>query len=357
MPTTQIAAGRAFSYLDCLGKLSLSDWGFYHPIDVVHGANETLYVANWGIEFIPSAHITKCTVNHQWIADIGSPGTGDGQFQWPGGLALDSEENIYVTDQSIHKIVIFDKDGAFLGKWGEAGSREGELNRPSGIAFDKEDNLYVVDTRNHRLQKFSKEGKFLVAWGERGGMEGQLDMPWGITIDGQDNVYVADWGNNRVQKFTLDGEYLTTFGRAGTGRGEALQPHSIKGVYLWGGQKPNTYRELNRPSGVAVDKDGDVYIADWGNNRVQVYGPDGSYLVTLIGEARQPSPWAQAWIDANPEYTTARARANLEPEWRLHRPVAVTVDDDYRIIIAETQYMRLQVYLKEVEYEDPQFNL
>ena len=334
MPATQIAAGRAFTYLDCLGRGIRARNGFMYPTALARGAGDTLYVANWGDEFIPSNRITKCTLNHEWIADIGSPGTGEGEFICPGGLALDSEENVYVTDQSVHKIVIADKEGTFLGKWGKVGPGEGELNRPSGMAFDKDDNLYVSDSLNHRVQKFTREGKFLAMWGEEGLAEDQFNIPWGITIDRQGDVYVADWGNNRVQKFSAEGRYLATFDRSGTGNGE-----------------------LNHPSDVAVDKDGDVYVADWGNNRVQVYGPDGRYLVTIIGDAMELSPWGKMTLEANPDYLKARARADLEPEWRLHRPVAVTVGDDYRIVIAETMINRLQVYLKDVEYEDSQFNL
>ena len=335
MPKTQIARGRAFSHLECLGTtIRLGGQGFYLPVAVARGASDVLYVVNWGIETAPTARITKCSLSHEWIADIGFTGRGGGQFFCPGGLALDSEENIYVTDQSVHEIVISDKEGAFLGKWGETGSGEGQFNRPSGIAFDKDDNLYVVDTFNHRVQKFTRGGQFLAMWGEGGVAEGQLNLPWGITIDGQGDVYVADWGNDRVQKFSPEGTYLATFGRSGTGEGE-----------------------LKWPSDVAVDKDGDVYVADWGNNRVQVYEPDGGYLVTFIGDAMELSPWAASIINVNPDWLKARALADLEPEWRFRRPVAVTVGDDYRIIIAEAQYSRLQIYLKDVEYVTPQFNL
>ena len=334
MPVTQIVAGRAFAYLDSLGRGGGTGTSLFLPTALARGAGDTLYVANWGDEVSRGTRVTKCTLNHEWIADIGGPGTGDGQFLWPAGLALDSEENLYVTDQTVHKIVIFDKDGAFLDKWGEAGAGEGQFNRPSGMTFDKNNNLYVSDSLNHRVQKFTKDGKFLAMWGEEGSTEGQLNMPWGITIDGQGDVYVADWGNGRVQKFSAEGRYLATFGRPGTGK-----------------------VELNHPSDVAADKDGDIYVTDWGNNRVQVYGPDGGYLVTFIGDAMEPSPWAKMVIDVNPALIKARARADLEPEWRLHTPTAVTVDDDYRIVIAETHHHRLQIYLKAVEYEDSQFNL
>ena len=334
MPTTQISAGRAFSYSYCLGNNALTGPGFLNPIGVARGSGNMLYVASWGNEANSCARVTKCTLDHEWITDIGGPGDGDGQFLCPGGLALDKDENVYVSDQSIHKIVMFDKDGGFLGKWGESGSADGQLNRPSGLAFDKDDNLYISDTLNNRVQQFSKDGKFIKAWGEKGSGESQLNMPWGITVDKDGDVYVADWGNDRIQKFSSDGKYLASFGKSGDGKDA-----------------------LNRPSDVAVDKDGDVYIADWGNNRVQVYEPNGTYLVTFIGDAVELSAWGKMTIEANSDYIKARQRANLEPEWRLHRPCAIEVDSQDNIVILESLVNRIQVYIKEREYEDSQFNL
>ena len=115
---------------------------------------------------------------------------------------MDSHEKVYVSDDWLNRISIFDKDGDYLGKWGTPGSGDGELNRPSGIRFDKNDNLYMVDSSNNRVQVFTKDGKFLSKWGEAGSGEGQFNLPWGLTIDHNGDVYVADWRNDRIQKFS-----------------------------------------------------------------------------------------------------------------------------------------------------------
>ena len=187
---------------------------------------------------------------------------------------------------------------------------------------------------NHRVQSFSQIGEFQSKFGERGGGDGDLEMPWGICIDPQDNIYVADWGNNRVQKFAPTGELLVKFEGSSTGVG------SLKG-----------------PSGVAVDSDGDVYVTDWGNHRVQIYAAAGQYITALVGDAQEPSPWAQTYIDANPDIIKARRRTDLEPEWRFRRPVAVNVDADDRIIVLESYHHRLQIYNKLKDYEEPSMNL
>ena len=81
---------------------------------------------------------------------------------------MDSEENVYVTDEWLNRVSIFDKDGNFLRLWGEAGSEPGAFDGPSGIAIDAQDALYIVDSRNHRVQKCTKAGELLTTWGGLG---------------------------------------------------------------------------------------------------------------------------------------------------------------------------------------------
>ena len=98
MPQTQVAMGRAFTYLDNLGRIGVSATTFWHPVGLGRGADDVMYVANWGHEFGPGTRITKCTISTQeFLLDIGSAGSGDGEFLWPGGLAVDDQENLYVT--------------------------------------------------------------------------------------------------------------------------------------------------------------------------------------------------------------------------------------------------------------------
>ena len=214
------------------------------------------------------------------------------------------------------------------------GAGDGEFAGASGIAFDADDNLYVVDIKNHRVQLFTKDGQFISNWGSQGSAQGELETPWGICVDNNGDVYVADWGNNRVQKFSPDGKFLVQFGSADAKAGD-----------------------LDHPSGVAVDSEGDVYITDWANHRVQVYGPDGKFVTTLVGDAQTPSPWTQTYIDANPDIIKARRRADMEPEWRFRRPVAVNVDANDRIFVLEAARHRLQIYNKVKDYEEHSINL
>ena len=152
------------------------------------------------------------------LIGIGGYGSDEGKFTWPVNIILDSEENVYVSDEAIHRISAFDKDGEFIKCWGEEGSAEGQLSRPRRIAFDAKENLYVADALNHRVQKFSKDGEFISGWGSQGDGPGQFDMPWGVALDEMGDVYVVDWRNDRVQKFTADGEFVFQIGSSGAVR-------------------------------------------------------------------------------------------------------------------------------------------
>jgi DNA-binding beta-propeller fold protein YncE len=308
------------------------------------GEGETLYAANRGWEQVQNVssnrtqlgtRVGKFTIGREpgaeeFVADFSRPGDGPGQLIWPAGIALDSQENVYVTDEWLNRVSIFDKEGNFLRDWGTSGSDDGELNRPSGIAIDKQDTVYIVDSRNHRVQKFTKDGKFLSTWGSLGSAEGQFNAPWGITIDPQGFVYVADHKNHRVQKFTSDGQFVSQFGRYGTGKGQ-----------------------LNRPTDVAVDPDGDVYVCDWANHRIQVFDADGKPITTLRGDAQELSKWAKMTLAASPDAMKRRREVrSLEREWRFAFPTAVVFDAKHgRLIVSDTQRNRLQIYNKLKNYQ------
>ena len=335
---TRTVSGRTFTYSYCIGRGAAAGAGFWQPMHLALLPSDITYVLNSNVDFQPSTRVTKLTrgqEHQEHILDFGSFGSKDGQFIRPTSLAVGRDGNVYVADEWLTRISIFDKDGVYLGKWGARGSGDGELDRPWGLAFDRDDNLLVVDSDNSRVQRLTKEGDFLDRWGAEGASEGQFRMPWGITLDREGDIYVADWGNGRVQKLTPDGRHLMTFGGPGSGPGE-----------------------LKRPSGVAVDDEGDVYVTDWISHRVHAYGPDGSYITTFVGDARQISQWGQRTLEASPDLVKARNRVkSFEPEWRFWYPTAVAVDGEQRIVIVDQQRHRLQVYVKEKDYVEPQFNL
>ena len=318
-------ATRSYHYDHTVGRHEFSGAGFRTAADLAVGPDGLMYVVNRSWEHRPDGvHVTMLTIDEEYIGQFSQFGEGDGDLFWPCSIALDSHQNVYVADEWLNRVSIFDKDGAFQDKWGVTGSGDGELNKPSGIKFDKGDNLYLVDSANNRVQKFTSDGRFLANWGEEGSGEGQFNLPWGLAIDDRGDVYVADWRNDRVQKFTSDGQFLAEFGSSGSGVGE-----------------------LNRPTGVAVDKDGDIYVCDWGNDRVQVFTSEGRLITTFTGDATM-SKWGQEKLNSNPDMIKMRnLLRDLEPERRLWKPKAVAVDKRGRVIILDTNRGRLQVYQKD----------
>jgi DNA-binding beta-propeller fold protein YncE len=333
--TTRVQ-GATFRYSHTIGRGEEAGTGFKNPVSVARGADDVMYVVSRAYDYrADSKRITVCTVGEDYIGEMGNgarlggelmdtgENAGPGVLVWPTDIALDSAENVYVTDEWLNRIAIFTKDGDWVGAWGAVGQGDGEFDKPSGIIFDAEDNLYLVDTGNNRIQKFIKDGRFLAKWGREGSGDGEFNMPWGIDTDDEGNVYVADWRNDRIQKFTADGRFLMKFGSSGRGEGE-----------------------FRRPTDVAVDKEGLIYVADWDNDRLQIFDDEGGFITLLTGDATL-SKWGETKLDANPEMRLQREIAQgLERERFFRGPIGVTVDDQDRIFVVDSQRNRIQVYRK-----------
>ena len=316
---------RTYHYDRTIGRGEFAGPGFRQPMDLALGPDGLIYVINRSFEYRPDGvRVTMLTIDEEFMGEFSSFGEGDGELIWPTAIALDNNHNVYIADDWLNRISVFDKDGVFLDKWGVPGSGDGELNKPAGISFDAQNNMYVADSANNRIQVFSKDGKYLSKWGEAGSGEGQFNLPWGLTIDQKGDVYVADWRNDRIQKFTPDGKFLAEFGSSGSSVGQ-----------------------FNRPTGVAVDKDGDIYVTDWANDRVQVLTPDGRNITTFTGDAGM-SKWGWDKLNSNPDMIKQRnLMRDFGPERRLWRPRAVEIDEAGRVIIVDGNRDRLQIYQKD----------
>ena len=334
MALTTVVPGRVWDFSHAVGRNAAAGNGFSQPCCITLAGGGEAYVVSRGNETQFSGRVSKVKIGapgeEEILAEFAYYGRGESDTQWPNSVGIDSQGNVYVSDDWRNRISVFSSDGSFQKAFGTTGAGNGEFDGPSGLAFDSDDNLYVVDGRNHRIQKVSKDGAFISSFGSKGDGPGQFNTPWGITIDGDGNIYVADWKNHRVQKFNSDGSYQQEFGG-----------------------------DLNHPSGVAVDPDGDVYVCDWGNDRVRIYDADGDPLASLVGDAQQLAKWAQESINANPDMLKMRRRVpSLEAEWRFCQPSSVAFDADTdSVIVTDNQRGRLQIYIKDRDYTEPQANL
>ena len=191
--------------------------------------------------------------------------------------------------------------------WGTEGSGSGQFGEPRGIAVAADGSVYVVDSSNHCVQKFSADGTFVKRWGEHGNGVGQFEQPWGVAVGPDGSVYVADTWNHRIQKFDADGNFLLMWGEFG----QTTTASGFESVF-WG------------PRGIAVDAAGQVYVADTGNKRIQVFDADGRFVGQFGGFGVL--------------------------EGQMDEPVGVALDTEGRIYVADTWNQRVQVFDKNFRF-------
>jgi ABC-type Fe3+ transport system permease subunit/DNA-binding beta-propeller fold protein YncE len=192
-------------------------------------------------------------VNHfspsgQLVAQWGIHGTNDGQLTFPRSVAVNSRNEVYVSEYGlVERVQCFTARGEkFINSFGHAGTGPGEFNRPEGLFIDSHDRVYVADSCNHRIQVFTSDGHFLRAYGKPGRGKGELSYPYDICVDAAGRQYVCEFGNSRVQVFDADDKPIEIIGGPGADPGQ-----------------------FNNPWGIALDSQGNLYVADSQNHRVQ----------------------------------------------------------------------------------------
>ena len=215
-----------------------------------------------------------------WVADSGNSriqhfdraGTYLGQFAScndPGSVAVDPQGDIIVACSSAGKIQKFNDKGALIKQLAGFGSGNGQVRFPLDVALDPEQNIWIADTENSRIQELNSAGEFvktipLAAWWHR---------PWGVDVAANGNVWVAESGiNHRVSVFDPQGELLFRFGSHGSGPGQ-----------------------FERPADIELDDNGYAWVTDAVNNRVQIFDEEGTFVTQFgskgTGEGRFNTDW------------------------------------------------------------------
>src|SRR6266571_2744623 len=176
---------------------------------------------------------------------------GAGMFVRPHGIHVDREGNVWVTDGEGpdgkdpnkngkgHQVFKFSPDGKVLmtlGKAGVAGDGPDTFNQPSAVAIAPNGDIFVADghggNSNNRIVKFAKDGKFIKTWGKKGTAPGEFDIPHCLALDSKGRLFVGDRNNNRIQIFDQDGNFV------------------------------EEWKQFSRPSGIFIDKNDVIYVAD-----------------------------------------------------------------------------------------------
>ena len=294
------------------------------------------------------------------------------QLSWPAGVAVDSAGNLYVADQNNNRIrkvsngVITTVAGNGMpGYSGDNGpATSAKLYGPKGVAVDSAGNLYIADTSNQRIRKVLN-GVIATAAGNgpdlygNGGYSGdngpatsaRLNQPWGVAVDFAGNLFIADYGNNRIRKVS-NGVIATAiywdypqgvavdaagnlfiadnYGRISKLSNGVITTVAGTGMQGFSGDNgPATGAQLSGPAGVAVDAAGNVYVADFGNNRIRVLVPfqfiaavtnaasnlPGSIspgeIVVLYGSGIGPAQLIKAAPGSDGSYGTQLANASV----------------------------------------------
>jgi len=185
--------------------------------------------------------------------------------------------------------------------WGTQGSGPGQFHDPRGIAIGPEGRVYVADGGNHRVQVFDAEGNFLRMWGTQGTGPGQFQEPWGLAVAPNGEVYVADTWNHRIQVFDSEGNFLRMWGTFA----QTTEAVGMEGQF-WG------------PRDIAIDAEGNVYVTDTGNKRVQKFSPEGKFL----------GQWGGKGIELG----------------KMDEPVGIAINSMGQIYIADTWNQRVQKF-------------
>jgi len=177
---------------------------------------------------------------------------GDGMFVQAHGMTVDRNGDVWVTDAQMkdgkgNQVFKFSPNGKLLmtlGKAGVAGGGNDVFSGPCDVAIAQNGDIFVADGHIadvpvNRIVKFSKDGTFIKAWGTRGSGPGEFDTPHSIAIDSRGRIFVADRGNSRIQIFDQDGRFL------------------------------DQWKQFGRPSGVFIDRNDNMYVADSQSNSKQ----------------------------------------------------------------------------------------
>ena len=164
------------------------------------------------------------------------------------------------------------RKGTFLTVWMTPDTSDSSWSYPRGIAVDGAGNVYVTDWYLDRALKYDSNGGLISWWGEPGVLFGQFSGPSGIAVNPGGIIFVVDTGNNRVQGFLP--VLHTNFLSWGYFNDQASAP-------------PGTF---NEPRGIAIDGDGNIYVADSHHYRIQKFAPTGTFLDSwYVG-------WVPGWI-------------------------------------------------------------
>ena len=233
--------------------------------------------------------------------------------QQPSGIDVNSKGLIAVADWDRGCVLIFDKEGKFVRKFGCYGENPGQLVGPAGVTYLNDDEILVADEFNHRIQQFNVQtGNFVKSFGKEGTEEGEFKNPESVCMDGEGRVVVADYNNNRIQVLTKDGKPVFKFGDSGSEKlssptgciyhknmfivsdrwNYCLKVFDGSGKFLYKiGERGEADGQLSGPWGLCVEKYGNrqnLLVCDSNNGRIQQFTVEGCFTGKTVTALQEP---------------------------------------------------------------------
>lgn len=330
-----------------------------------------------------------------FIRKWGGLGKGSGAFSGAQGIAIDVFGKVYVMDVDNYLCQKFDSLGNFVTQWG-SNAGDGQMYGPSGIGIDALGYIYVSDTKNARVQKFNSDGSYNLQWtldtpsggGKRNGQAARntnSDIPIGIAVSANGNIFVLDSTYSTISEYDSDGGSVSTWSSYTFVSPKAIALDLSNNVYVsesanfnsvsvYDNITQNSVRTIGQgtgtapgffstPWGVAVDNIKNVYVADFGNHRIQKFDSLGNFIKTWgnigIGDGNFLGPKSLA-IDASANIYVVDAGNNriqkfdsagtfLE-KWgtsgELDAPWGIAVNSSGAVYVSDFHNDRIQVYTK-----------
>jgi len=275
---------RQLGFLQAWGQQGSGDGEFSYPIGIAIDREDIVYVSDYR-----NSRIQKFDVRGAFLGSFAT-------LPFPGAFTIDSDGSLVVSHGNFFgadnddKIAVYDPTGTLVRQFGRpptvpCGSPDpdGELDKPGGIAIGLDGRLYVADQQNHRVQIFDREGNFLAKWGEYGAALGEFGMPGTrcarvagphfIAISRDGDVWTTEGSVRRVQRFTPDGVSIAGW---------------VKNTEGPGGFAGGMYPGASGPVALAFDRDGNLWISSPSQGLVQQFAPDGTFLQAIGAQGSEP---------------------------------------------------------------------
>jgi YD repeat-containing protein len=303
-------------------------------LNLTHGMLYEPKTGNVTETTMPAAGAPEERNEYYFQFEFGKGGSGEGQFKEPQSIAMTPYGEIYVLDTGNNRVEEFNTKGELLRKFGYESTERGEFKEPRGIALDSEGHVWVADTGNNRVEEFSSTGEYETEISD-------LKAPQAVAVDAQGNVWVANTGEDLIEKYSYSKvfekyEEQLRFGGKGTGSEQFNEPQGIAigaegNLYIadTGNGRIDEYSsaekyirtigkegtgrgEFKAPHGITTDSSGDVWVADTGNHRVQELTAAGAFLGAIEIEVIQAQGIA---IDSEDDAWIANTGNNDVMEW------------------------------------------